>query len=94
VWGPKVAALSAWRSNTHQHPEAFSLLFSSVASLLGSAGQANYAAANAALDAAAAAECARGLSSCSVQWGAWAGARLAGLCCDFVLYASRNHTEL
>jgi hypothetical protein len=79
VWGPKVAALSAWRSNTHQHPQAFTLLFSSVASLLGSAGQANYAAANAALDAAAAAEYARGVASCSVRWGAWAGMGLAGL---------------
>eukprot|EP00883_Tetradesmus_obliquus_P011533 jgi/Sobl393_1/4315/SZX67650.1 len=77
VWAPKVAALSALRRSTAQHPQAFSLLFSSVASLMGSAGQANYAAANAALDATAAAECARGIAACSVRWGAWAGAGMA-----------------
>jgi hypothetical protein len=77
VWAPKVNALSAWRCTTQQHPQAFSLLFSSVASLLGSAGQANYAAANAALDAAAVAECARGVSACSIRWGAWAGEEAA-----------------
>lgn len=56
-----------------QQPLSFSLLFSSVASLLGSAGQANYAAANSALDAAAAADTAMGLSTTSIRWGAWAG---------------------
>jgi hypothetical protein len=46
---------------------------------MGSAGQANYAAANAALNAAAAAECARGVSACSVRWGAWAGEGVAAV---------------
>lgn len=36
------------------------------------AGQANYAAANAALEAWAGAEAARGGVSTAVQWGAWA----------------------
>ena len=47
-------------------------LFSSVASLLGAAGQANYAAANAALDVWSHAQQAMGGVSKSVQWGAWA----------------------
>jgi hypothetical protein len=74
VWGPKVEPWSRWRASAaQQQPLSFSLLFSSVASLLGSAGQANYAAANSALDAAAAADSAMGISSTSVRWGAWAG---------------------
>ena len=47
-------------------------LFSSVASLLGGAGQANYAAANAAFDAWSSMMQVCGFHSISVQWGAWA----------------------
>ena len=52
-------------------------MFSSVASLLGSPGQSNYSAANAALDAAAGSLSASGIPALSIQWGAWAGGGMA-----------------
>lgn len=74
-------ALGAW--HLHRACEErgleldFFVMYSSAAALLGSASQANYAAANAFLDTLALHRTARGLPALSINWGPWAEAGLA-----------------
>lgn len=80
AFAPKLTAAAARTPTVFRrgalafHAEAH---FSSVAALLGSAGQSSYAAANAALDSAVAKKAEMGVAASAVQWGPWAGAGMA-----------------
>ncbi len=77
VMGPKLAG--AWY--LHQATMGMNLdmfvLFSSLSSMLGAPGQANYAAANAFLDGLAALRRAQGMSGIAINWGPWAEVGMA-----------------
>jgi malonyl CoA-acyl carrier protein transacylase len=72
VMAPKVQGAWNLHTLTQNLSLDFFVLFSSSSSLLGTAGQANYAAANAFLDALASYRQMRGLPGLSINWGAWA----------------------
>ena len=77
VMAPKIQG--AWHLHSlteHKHLDFF-VLFSSVTSLVGTAGQANYAAANAFLDALAHYRKVRGRPALSINWGAWSEVGMA-----------------
>lgn len=72
-------SIGAWRLHelSLDHPVDIFLLFSSIASVIGSPGQAAYSAANAALDALAEYRFSLGLPALSVNWGPWRGGGFA-----------------
>ena len=72
TFAPKLVSTTAMHHRVSGLPISQLLLFSSVASLFGSAGQASYAAANGALEGWITAASAQGLNGVAIQWGAWA----------------------
>ena len=75
AWLPaaKVDAAVHLHELTRENELSEFIVFSSAAAAVGSPGQANYAAANAFLDALAHHRHRAGLPALSVNWGAWAG---------------------
>ncbi|HEY3255983.1 MAG TPA: SDR family NAD(P)-dependent oxidoreductase, partial [Polyangiaceae bacterium] len=78
VLEPKlIGALNLLSATEADLPEFF-VGYSSVVALLGGPGQSNYAAANAALDALLMERRALGAQTCTIDWGPWRGAGMAG----------------
>jgi epothilone polyketide synthase D len=77
VMRPKVSGAWNLHLSTEHLPLDFFVMFSSIASVLGSPGQGSYSGANAFLDAMAAYRQSRGLPALVVNWGPWAGDGMA-----------------
>ncbi|KAB8330057.1 type I polyketide synthase [Scytonema tolypothrichoides VB-61278] len=77
VMAPKVRGAWNLHTLTKGLPLDFFVVFSSAASLLGSPGQGNYAAANSFLDALANYRRLQGLPGLSINWGPWAEVGMA-----------------
>ncbi|MCQ1575496.1 non-ribosomal peptide synthetase/type I polyketide synthase [Streptomyces parvus] len=72
VHDPKTVGAHLLHRHLRDEPLEHFVLFASIASLLTTAGQTNYAAGNAFLDALAHHRRAQGLAALSVDWGPWA----------------------
>ena len=77
VAGPKVDGAWHLHLQTLDHSLDFFLLFSSVASVMGSPGQSNYASANAFMDGLAHYRHKQGLPATAINWGPWADVGMA-----------------
>ena len=73
VFAPKVAGTWNLHVLTAEDPLDFFVLYSSLASMIGSPGQANHAAANAFMDSLVAARRRQGKPAVSINWGPWGG---------------------
>ncbi|GAB2747507.1 type I polyketide synthase [Amycolatopsis magusensis] len=71
VWHPKVTGLRNLHEASEGHALDWFVVFSSMSAMLGNAGQANYAAAGAWVDAFAKWRHDQGRPALSVDWGAW-----------------------
>ena len=91
VMAPKITGTWLLHRLTCHLSLDFFVLFSSGASLIGTAGQSNHAAANAFLDGFAAYRRALGLPATSIHWGAWSG---AGAAVDHDLVRARGVASL
>ncbi len=77
VAGPKVEGAWQLHSQTLDRALDFFVLFSSVASVMGSPGQSNYASANAFMDGLANHRKRLGLAATAINWGPWADVGMA-----------------
>ena len=77
VAGPKVDGAWHLHSQTLNQSLDFFVLFSSVASVMGSPGQSNYASANAFMDGLAHHRKNQGLPATAINWGPWADVGMA-----------------
>jgi acyl transferase domain-containing protein/acyl carrier protein len=77
VIAPKLAGAWNLHTLTQDLPLDFFVCFSSIASLIGSVGQSNYAAANAFMDALASYRRGLGLPGLTINWGPWAETGMA-----------------
>ncbi len=77
VFAPKVKGAWNLHTLTHDLELDFFVLFSSVLSLVGARGQANYLAANAFLDSLAHYRRRRGKHAIAINWGPWSGVGMA-----------------